>query len=100
MSTKLWTSLRLQEARSNIVANFRHTIDLFVDVINHWDTPLVERNMSVIEQAIKTSLYDADPQARENARRTFQSLQSAFPKSAEFLVQVRFSRPSWTVGAG
>lgn len=83
-------------------------MEMFLDVLNNWEPALIEKNMSAFEQAIRTGVYDADPQARDNAKRAFQLLQTSFPKSAEFLLQVsmpsqacfeQFSQPLFRVSS-
>lgn len=61
---------------------------LINDVIANWDASILEKHWPEIVQALKTGLYDADPDARAYARQTYETMQTVCPRRAEALLQV------------
>ena len=58
----------------------------FLDMITHiWDTTVLDRAGSAIEEVIVKGLKDADPTARKFMRRAFWGYHSHYPKTPKHL---------------
>lgn len=67
---------------------FREIINLLNEVISNWETSILEKHWPEILKTLKSALYDADPDARTNARHSYEVLQNLYPMVAEQLFNV------------
>ncbi|CAF0978802.1 unnamed protein product [Didymodactylos carnosus] len=64
----------------------RHTCELLLHMLNHWDRTQLDKHSQLIHDVIKKSLSDADPETRQGARKAFGLFRENFPQLAHKLL--------------
>ncbi|CAF1131653.1 unnamed protein product [Adineta steineri] len=64
----------------------RHTYELLVILLSQWDFIYMEKHGQLMHDLIKKGLFDADAEARSNARRAFGFFRDHFPVLADALL--------------
>jgi hypothetical protein len=64
----------------------RHTYELLVIMLSQWDSIYLEKHGQLIHNAIKKGLFDADSDARSNARKAFGLFRDHFGLLADALL--------------
>lgn len=52
-------------------------------VLQVWDLPLINKNVTILENSIKSGINDADSETRTFSRKSFWLFNEHFPKNAE-----------------
>ncbi|CAF0724124.1 unnamed protein product [Didymodactylos carnosus] len=64
----------------------RHTCELLLHMLSHWDRTHLDKHGQLIHDSIKKSLSDPDPEARQNARKAFGLFREYFSQLADQLL--------------